>query len=241
MKRYIRSTTSKLEPINIADIDIVSLVLVDDLDSYNPRDSRIYGASTKKVDYSTLTKEQLLQLPKKELSKIHDIRILRKLDKDDLTLDQRRDVLLANQENFLSTKADVKEALAKIKKCHKIYIWDTEKNDTFIDKIYKLGGQVTDKDAANIVSQLHVKDYSYSTWSYLDFNWNNILMVFGYNNSYTFDPVDDNSAPVTVNNLEIYIKLDVDKQTRKGYAAMSFHSPEFPLKFPYADYPTDKE
>ena len=239
MKRMI--TFSENLDISISDIDIVSLILVDDLDSYNPRDHRVYAATSGKLDYSSLTREQLLQLPPYELQNIHDVRILRKLRKEDLTFQQKNEVMQANEENFESKIKDVKAALAKIKKCNKVYVWDTEKNQTFMDSIYKMGGQVTDRDAMNIVRNLHVKDYSYSTRSYLDINWDSLLMIFEYDGSYVFEPSDADGQPVEVNNLNIFIKIDVDKESRRGYAAMSFHSPEFKMKHPYADYPVDKE
>ena len=240
MKRMI---TSSIESnyISISDINIVSVVLTDDIEDYNPRDRSIYSASKTKIDYSTLTRDQLLGLPERTLQNIHDVRILRKLNRDELTLQQQREVAIANQENFESELKEVKAGLAKLKACHKVYIWDTEKNNTFIDTVYKMGGEVTDKDALNIIHNLHVKDYSYSTYSYIDKNWNSLLMIFEYNNPYTFGPAEDEGEPVQVDNLDIYIKIDVDKETRRGYAAMSFHAPEGQMHHPYADFPVDRE
>lgn len=41
--------------------------------------------------------------------------------------------------------------------------------------------------------------------------------------------------------MDIYIKIDIDTEFNEGYAAMSFHNPEFKLAHPYKDYPVEKE
>ena len=66
-------------------------------------------------------------------------------------------------------------------------------------------------------------------------------MVFEYNGNYTFDPLEDDKQPVTLEAMDIYIKIDIDNEFNEGYAAMSFHNPEFKLAHPYKDYPIDKE
>lgn len=240
MKRYIRNSHPAEEQFLID--EIVSVVLTDDLESYNPRDAHVYAAKVpKKIDYSSLNRDQLLELGPKELSKIHDARILRKLEKEDLTVQQQIELYHANSENHISTIQEVKNALAKLKACHSFHIWDTEKNKTFFDKIYELGGRVRDEDAYNIIHNLHVKDYSYSTFSYLDKNWNALLMVFEYDKPYTFVANEPEGQPVTVESMDLYIKIDIDNRTRTGYAAMSFHDAEFKMSHPYANYPEDKE
>ena len=65
--------------------------------------------------------------------------------------------------------------------------------------------------------------------------------MFEYNKPYTFSPKNKDSDPVTVNGLNIYIKIDVDTESEEGYAVMSFHEPEGKMNHPYKDYPIDKE
>ena len=236
MKRWIHASN---ELLDLGFDKIVSLVLTDDFNSYNPRDSRVYAA--KQLDYSTLTREQLLQLPKRELESIHDVNILRKLNRSELSIQQQIEVSKSNQENFIVPIKKVKEVLQMLKDCSSVHIWDTEKNQTFFDEIWNMGGKVTDEDARNIASSLHVSDYCYSTYSYLDVNWNNLLMVFSYDRSYTFKSRNDSHNSVTIQAMDLYLKIDIDRETRLGYAVMSFHKPEFNLKHPYNNYPIDKE
>lgn len=221
---------------------IESVVLVDDvsiLENYNPRDYAVYGAT---LNYNEMTTAQLLQLSPKEIEKISDIRTLRKLPKEVLSVPQQIRVAQDNAKNFENKISEVKNILAKLKDCHAFYISPTKKNGTFADELHKLGCVLRDEDAADIIDQLHVKDYSYSTLSYLDINWNALLMVFEYKGDHTFQPArKSNADPVTVTGMDIYIKIDVDNETENGYAAMSFHNPEFKLHHPYKDYPVNKE
>lgn len=241
MKKWIHATENQINAeIHIS--KIVSVVLVDDvtlLDTYNPRDYAVYGAS---LNYNEMTTTQLLQLSTKEIEKITDIRILRKLPKEVLSMRQQIRVAQDNAKNFESTIKEVKNTLAKLKDCSSFYISPTNKNQSFAARLHEMGCILRDDDAADIIDQLHVKDYSYSTLSYLDTNWNALLMVFEYKGDHTFQPPRKSSAsPVTLTGMDIYIKIDVDNKTENGYAAMSFHDPEFKLQHPYADYPIDKE
>lgn len=237
MKRYIHSAEENINSLEIT--EIVSIVLVDDVEDYNPREEVVFAS--KGVNYSNLTREQLLQLPKKELERIHDVEVLRKLKRDELTLNQYMELSNANKENFVDTIKKVKEILLKLKSKNKVFITWSQKNQSFADKLAEMGADITDVDARNILRQLHVKDYSYSTLSYLDRNWNALLMVFEYKGPYTFKSVEEGGHDVTVDSLSVYIKIDVDNETKKGYAVMSFHDPEFDLKHPYKDYLIDKE
>lgn len=239
MKLYIKSSKSIPDYI-IFPNKIISVTLSDDYE-YSSSSERIYG-SKNIIDYRSLTREELLSLPKKELEKISDIDILRKLDYDDLTIQQKRDVSLANQEKFTDNSSKVKQILSELRNCHSFHINDSEKNDTFFDEIYNRGGIITDEDARNIIYQLHVKDYSESTYSYLRKNWCSLLYIFDFNKPYEFksnNPESDNK--ILVPDMDVYIKIDVDNKTRNGYAVMSLHRPEYKMNHPYKNYPEDKE
>lgn len=230
MKRWIHGA---IDASDFEIKDIMTVVLVDDIDAYHPRNPHI-SASVKgtKVDYTSLTHDQLMQLNSKERESIHDINVLRKLKLDELSPQQLIEVTHANKENFHLSPNKVKDILNKLQNCSNFHIWDTEKNKTLMDKIWKLGGSVSDTDARNIINMLKVNNYVESTLSYLDTNWNNLLMVFGYEGGYTFEP-SRNGKPVTISNLNLYIKIDVDSETRLGYAVMSFHDAEFKMSYPY--------
>lgn len=237
MKRWIHA---KQDAINTQDIDIdffldkiTYIVIVDDAISYDPGEayvtaSEILGSK----DYSDMGREELLNLPKREFERIRNPEILRKLQRSDLTPMQQVVLWQANKENFTSSKHDVKLILDKLKDCEAIYIMPTAKNEVFRSWIQSQGGNLTPRDAQNIVSKLGIKDYSHSTYSYMPQNWNSLLMVFNYRGEYTFEGYKD-STPVTISDLNIYIKIDVDIETGDGYVAMSFHHPEFNLNHPY--------
>ena len=228
--------------IDIDVLNIVSLIFVSNALEYDPRSAYV-SASVKgtKLPYTSLDYDELMQLSSKERAKIHDINVLRKLKLNDLTIQQRREVTQSNMKNFLDSPSKVKEVLDKVKERRRVFMFAIQKNLDFADEIESMGGEVTGKDVTNIVSQLTVRDYCYSTLSYLDWNWNSLLMVFEFKGEYTFPPIEQDGKSVTVTDLDIYIKIDVDTDTGKGYAALSFHNPEFKLTHPYENYPIDKE
>lgn len=235
MKKWIHSSiNSEILDLDLSSIVIKNIVFVSDAEDYNPGQEFIEASSKNpRISYDSLSREELLALPKREFESIHDVSILRKLNYSDLTPQQQRDVALANKGNFHTKKADVESLLKKIQSKHKIYMFPTQKNDDFVEEIQSKGGDVSDKDVVNIVSQLTVEDYCHSTLSYLRWDWNALLLVFEFNGSYTFDSVEKDKPGVTVTNLDIYIKIDVDNEDKKGYAALSFHNPEFKLIHPF--------
>lgn len=222
MKKWLHDTVPQIHIEKI-----LSLVLVGDAEHYEPRDEYI-SASKKPFDkdYTSLSREQLLQLSKKELERVHDVNVLRKLRSDELTILQRREVTQANLGKFQSSKSEVANVLEKLRSQKTVFVWPTSKNQTFLTELQEKGCDATPRDVRNIIAKLNVSDYKYSTLSYLDTNWNALLMVFRFDDTYTFNSYEGDGT-VTVDNLEIYIKIDVETETGNGYAAMSFHRPEF--------------
>jgi len=64
MKRYIQAKANQQLP-DIQIEKIVSLVLVNDVRNYNPKGQSIMSSSRNRVDYSKLSRKQLLELPEK--------------------------------------------------------------------------------------------------------------------------------------------------------------------------------
>ena len=230
-----------LTPIDLTTLEILSLTVTDDIDDYLPRFRDVYAG--KGIDYTKLNHDQLMDLPKRTREHLRDIAILRKLDYTELTDMQRMIVKQANETEVVSlTISQVREALQKLKECHRYYIWGTDKNETFADQIYAKGGEVTAKDARKIMHSLHVSDYSYAKYSYVSEDWNSLLMIFGYSGDYTFEAnEEENGQPVTVSGLKLYIKIDMDKETNRGRGVLSFHAPDGKMTFPYENYSADKE
>ena len=239
MKRLIYNSESN-NSFNWNLDNIVSITLEDDAESSYPRNSYIFNAT--KLNYSSLTREQLLQLPKKELERIHDINALRKLNKDELTVQQYIEVRQANDaDSFDPGTAKIREVLTKLKQCDNFYISPTKKNNSFRQKLKELGGRITDEDVESIIHGLHVSDFVKAKYSYLDESWNSLLLIFGYHKPYTFSPQKGKQTGVTIDDLEIYVKIDIDNETGDGYVVLSFHPSEEPLKYPHSDFPIDKE
>ena len=238
MKRYVKTDIS--EKLIFYLTKITSVTLVDNAFEFSPRDHEnsisITNAKKIRTDYSSMSREQLLALPKKELSSIRDVNVLRKLKVDELDLAQRVLVGKANAEyRDISTRSKVSEVIQKLKQCKSFFIWGSKKNKGFISEINEMGGEVENSDVRKIVHSLNVKDFTEFRLSYLDANWNSVMMVLEYKGDYTFKSLDENEDGVTVKGLDLYIKLDIDTEDGEGIGAVSFHHPEFKMEHPYAD------
>lgn len=225
MKRLIKCNT-EFTQLDIFNLDIKSIVFVDDAEAYRPKNNYVYDVyASHNTNYSALSREQLLQLDEKERSNIHDIDALRKLHFDELTIQQQRDITQANMDyTFRLTRSEFDAIIKKLNDSAGIYIVPRTKNDDFRQFIKNRGGKITGDDVLNIINNLNYSQgYKYSKLSYADQNWNALLLIFTYQGSYMFQPLKPNDEPVTVDSLDVYIKIDVDNETDEGYAAISFH------------------
>lgn len=233
MKRYLKDIDNWIGSLNI-----VAIILADDVESYIPRFD-IYGS--KQINYNELTDWQLSTIPEKELRKIKDPRVLRRLPKEKLDFVQINILRNANSENMVDNISVVKKVLKAIRNCEDVYRTNSKKNQNFAKYLKDNGIILRDEDVINILHQLHVKDYSYSTISYDDNHWNSTLMVFEFNGNYQFMKVIDPAKAANLAKVDSYIKLDTDKLKNESECVVSFHDPEFTLKHPYSNYPLNKE
>lgn len=240
MKRYVHAVDIDDTILDL--IKVTSITLVDNAFDFEPRnhEASISVTSAKKLkkDYSNMTREQLLnELTEKELANIKDVTVLRKLKKDELTLDQQILVGQANEKySDKSSPREIQKVLDKLKQCKSFFIWGTTKNKSFYHEIEELGGQVDNSDLKKIIKMLEVKDFTEFTLSYLDTNWNSLLMVAEYRGEYTFKADDEDGQDVTIKNLDLYIKIDINGLDGEGVGAMSFHHPDYKMKHPHANY-----
>lgn len=238
MKRYLHTNVNSEFKFYLT--DIASITLVENAFDFNPRD-HVYSVSVtsaKKLrkDYTVMSKEQLLALPKKELAAINNINVLRKLDVTDLTPAQKVLVGQANKDyRDIGTKNKVKKVLEKLKECKAFFIWPSKKNRSFIAEVRDLGGEVENSDVRKIIHSLKPEDFTEFRISYLDQNWNSIMAVFEYRGDYTFKAIDTDGYDVQVKDLDLYLKIDFDTEDGQGIGAVSFHHPEFRMNHPYAD------
>ena len=228
MKKWIHAEDDLNSEVldNLVIDQIVSITLVDDINDFFPRDRVIFAndRDAQLLNPRDLTHDQLIQIPQSERDKIDDIEILRKFKFSELNPAQKVRVGRANRTKLESLPdKQVKDVLKKLKECHLFYVDGTDKNKTFAEELYNKGGAMQDKDARNIIHRLELSDYKYGTRSDLAKNWSDLLLVFRFKGSYTFDPVEEGGQPVTEDHLDLYIKIDVDKRTYRGYCVMSFH------------------
>jgi len=129
IKRLIRcDSDSHDDYIEIS--EIVSIVLVDDVDNYSPWQEYIQSSSSKgKFGYTGVTRGELLALSEKERNKISDIDALRKLDIDELTPMQQRLVTQANSDKFDVKIKEVSQILSKLKSVRN-YLFGIQKRMT---------------------------------------------------------------------------------------------------------------
>lgn len=225
MKRWIHGNTDGINLDFLLD-DIVSIVVVDDALDYDPGPSYVEASSSDfKVDYSGMSAEALLALSEKERAKIDDVAVLRKLPKDVLTPNQQRQVTQANKNDVINlNRKEKEEILTKLRNCKYISILPTDKNRTFAEEIREKGGQITNRDVVNILNQIDVSGCKYGKLSYSGkATWNNLLVIFNYKGDYTFNGYDSSDNPITVTDLDLYIKIDVEAKHGDGYVALSFH------------------
>ena len=215
MKKWIHGKKDSANVLNDLIIDeIVSITLVDDIADFRPRDKVIYASKEKDfvLNLMSLTHDQLMKLPEEERDKIDDIDVLRKFDYSELNPAQQLKVSRANRSKLTNIpKKQVKDILSKLKACHIFHVDGTDKNETFAESIYQRGGVMQDTDARKIIHRLDISDYKYGTRSDQDRNWCDLLLVFRFKGSYTFDSYEEGRQPVTVGDLDLYIKIDVEK------------------------------
>ena len=227
MNRYIQSSESVCY-IDFDALQISSIVVVSDARSYEPKDDFIYDVyASKKIDFNfnNYDDNELLDLDDKILHNIHDMAVLRRLPESRLSEQQKREITQFNKVyEFRLTHKQYDAIISKLKDSS-IYIVPRAKNDEFQKYIESQGGRIHDEDVENILDLLSFSNgYKYCKYSYDSSRWNAMLMVFQYKGSYTVQPKRRNEAPVTVDNLDIYIKIDVDNKTNRDYAAISFHT-----------------
>lgn len=248
MKVYIKNSTQDIYSLLLIK-QLGSIVYVEDLDmldKYNfskvmkPR--QIAAAINTSSDYSTWTREQLLQLKKDSLSefdKIDDEYVLfHILDHKDLTPNQLRRVQeLKTLTRDVSIK-EVKHILKLIYNCYDVYRVPSLKNRQFHEYLESFGITMTQNDILNILQNLHIKDFSEGRYSTDSNYWGHALMLFEFKSSdFTFEC--GKKLPESVGPLHVYIKINEDLSTNDCVAVVSFHEAT-KMRHPF-DYPVEKE
>lgn len=241
MKRYIRTTTEE-EASLLAIKEISSVVYVEDPNELEWYDTSslmptecVQAAKSTVPDYSTWTRDQLLQLKEQDFIKFDRIRndkvLFQILKYEDLTPNQ---LLYANGRKTVSRDVKLKEIthiLKLLKICDDFYRVPSSKNREFIDYLKKYDISLKQSDIKNIMHNLHIQDFSEGRYSNDGNYWGYALIIFEFRDP-TFKFSCGKSLPDTELPLKIYIKIDENLSTKESVAIISFHSPEYKVERP---------
>lgn len=161
-----------------------------------------------------MTDDELIKLSDEDINLITNIEILDKLNRlipDKLSHHQKE--LLYNEYITYSVKLDsddIQNILEKIKSCNYVQIVARPKNNNFIDKY-----DITPDDAKNILNRLTVDDYVDNRKSFSLKHLGNNLIIF--------NPDHITIKDSQINNIKIYIKIDLDESTNTTAVMVSIH------------------
>ncbi len=214
--------------IDLKNLKIETVTEVDDAAVYNPRDPLLYDMDN--IDWNSEKsghlryddREHLLWIPQSTREKIHDVRVLKKLNDNELTEQQKQDLERANTPAVGMDRNNVEVVLTELKK-EDFYFVDWFPGGTCFRKtIHDQGGHLSHDAIGEILQGLTYDALKEATVSCLEFNWISLLMVFRYNHMFTCPPWHSYTA-VTVDPFDVKVKADIDCDTNTGHAAISFH------------------
>ena len=178
--------------------------------------------------YLYFTDEQLLSLDKKIVQKITNLELLERIAKLNASL------LSANQLNYLRDnlkqkciidKNDIQKILNLLKDCKSIsYERNHRKTNAFL---LDSGGQLKSDECLEIIHNLGVDDYVASSKSYNLKHIGNNIIIFEPDCRWEFDD------GTIVEDLTIYVKLDIDETTKFAVALISMHEAGYLDDKPY--------
>lgn len=189
---------------------------------YTPSSDEDYDPQEEEEFYLGVNDSVLLNLPKNIVHRFRNIDLLvriAKLNGKMLSYNQY-DYLKKNLKrksgHSIITDKDIVYLLKLLKNCDNIdYSFSHSKTNEFI---LTKDGKLRKEDVLNVLHNLEFNDWAYKTRSV---NWNHLgdtLFIFTPHVDWT------TSDGKYLNNVEIYIKLDVDKTSGKTIALVSMHT-----------------
>lgn len=248
MKKYIRCTEEESPLLAIKEISsVVYVENPDELEWYDTSslfsDEYVSAAKSIDPDYSTWTRNQLLQLKVQDFNRFDRIRndkvLFQILEYDDLTPNQ---LLYANGRKTVNRDVKLKEIkhiLKLLKTCNDFYRVPSAKNREFANYLKKFGIPLMQTDIENIMRNLHIQDFSEGRYSTDGNFWGHALIIFEFRDP-EFKFSCGKFLPESELPLKIYIKINEKLSTKESVAVVSFHKPEYTMNHPI-DYPIDKE
>lgn len=235
MKKIIRHNREPIQ-VHLSDIvDKISHIIICD-DIY--KTYSIISSSTEFENddedmsneqfYLTLSDDNLLELSNEEIRSITNIELLgriAKLDIERLSLTQRKLLKDAYGQKVISDKQDIANLLSELRQCKSIsYERRHRKTNHFLTNSE---GLLKESECLEILHNLTVEDYVATSKSYNPNHIGNQLFIF--------EPDADwelNDGTI-LENLKIYVKLDIDETTQTAVALVSMHEVEHDEQYPY--------
>lgn len=235
MKRLSNSSGSTIY-LHLTDIvkRIDHIVICEDLTrtpyTVSASENVIDDAFSNEQFYITFSDSQLLELTAEEIHQFKNIELIgriAKLDVDLLSAAQLKQLKEAYSKKVICSKEDVEKILTMIQTCKSVSYdgrhWKTNK---FLKDD---SGSIRTQDCLDILHQLTIEDYVANSRSYNISHIGNHLIVF--------EPDDDwetNDGKV-LQNLKIYVKLDIDESDQSAVALVSMHIAEHVDDYPYRE------
>lgn len=229
MKRMIRTVPL----LHLSDIlnRIDHIIICENVDNYH----KVTASETIEDDemtddefYLTLSDSNLLELSADKLSKISNIELLgriAKLDINKLNLHQRELLREAYRRKVVVDKQDVEELINRLKSCNSISYErrHSKTNEFLLDS----NGRLPESECLSIIHQLTTSDYVATTRSYNPNHIGNYLFIFEPDCSWQ---TEDGTI---LEDITLYIKLDIDETTHNAVALVSMHVADYFSKRPY--------
>lgn len=230
MKRLIRQR--RRDEIHLSDLidRITNIIICDDVEKVP---SALMSSTEVDDDdeqfFVSLSNEQLLEFTQDEIHAFSNLELLDRiyhLAPYRLSKDQIQSLRAWYKKKVIIDKKDVRDLLELLKQCSHISYQNLHKktNQFAADD----EGMLRESDCLEIIHQLEVSDYVANSRS---INANH----FG-NNIIIFQPEADweTSEGEIIEDLVIYIKLDIDETTKHAVALISFHPADYVDSHPYA-------
>ena len=180
--------------------------------------------------YITFSDDQLLQLTEEEIHQFTNIELLgriAKLDIDLLSANQLKQLKEAYSKKVICSKEDVEKILEMIQTCKSVsYDGQHWKTNKFLKDS---SGSIRKQDCLDILHQLTIEDYVANSRSYNISHIGNHLIIF--------EP-DDNwetSDGTLLQDIKIYVKLDIDESDSSAVALVSMHLAKYSDDYPYRE------
>ena len=178
--------------------------------------------------YVTLTDDQLAQIAPEEIHTFTNIELLgriAKLDVNKLSKQQQQLLKAEYSKKVVLDKSDVENLIDMLRKCNSIS-FDGHHLKT-LRFLKGEDGKIRSKDCLDIIHQLTIEDYVAHSRSYNRNHIGNNLVIF--EPEVEWETVDG----TIIEDLKIYVKLDIDETDGHAVALVSMHQAEHADDYPY--------